>query len=474
VRELELDAAAVRRMVGDVLDRLGPWLDGLQTSRMTTPTGGHRAAAALRRDWPEDGVGWGPILPLLDRALATSLDPTSPGYLAYIPGGGLPHAAVADLYADLVNRYTGLWMPAPGFVALEVDVLRWFAAMVGYGEEAGGVLTSGGSLANLAGIVAARHRRFGDRPFHGARIYRSREAHHSVDKAAKIAGFPSSSLVDAPTDERFRVRVDALRAQIRADLDAGLEPLAVVGNAGSTAVGAVDDLAALADVCAEHGLWLHVDAAYGGFFGLTERGRAALAGWDRADSIALDPHKGLFLPYGTGCVLAKRRADLRDAHAVHATYLPSSDADPLAWDFADLGAELSRPNRGLAVWLPLVMHGFGAFREALDEKLDLARVAADAVRALPHVRLVTEPVLSLFAFRAEPPGLDPESIERLNRRWIAAVDQKRRVFLSGAVIELGFVLRVCVLSFRTHRDRVDALVEDLRSALDEALAKEGS
>ncbi|MEQ1564741.1 MAG: aminotransferase class I/II-fold pyridoxal phosphate-dependent enzyme [Myxococcota bacterium] len=463
--ELELDSVALREMVREVLDRLGPFLDRQQAGPMTTPVGGKKAARDLRRGWPESGTPFRSLLPLLDRALATSLDPTSPGYLAYVPGGGLPHAAVADLYADLVNRFTGLWMPAPGFVTLEVDVIRWFCAMVGYGDDAGGVLTSGGSLANLAGIVAARARTFPDGGFGAARVYRSHQAHHSVDKALSVAGFSRASRVDVPTDGSHRMDPRALDRAIRADRDAGNTPLVVVANAGSTAVGAVDDLSAAADVCAEHQVWLHVDAAYGGFFALTERGRAALRGLDRADSIALDPHKGLFLPYGTGCVLARRRADLRAAHAVEASYLPTPDDDPLAWDFADLGPELSRPFRGLRAWLPLMMHGFSAFRAALDEKLDLARTAAEAIRELPNVRMVSEPTLSLFAFSCEPPGLDLDAISRLNHRWLAAVNARRRVFLSGVTQDGRFVLRVCILSFRTHADRAEWLIEDLRATL---------
>lgn len=473
---LELDGATVRAMVKDVLDRLVPWLDGLQTAPMTTATGGKRAAEALRREWPETGAAWRLTLASLDRALQTSLDTTSPGYLAYIPGGGLPHAAVADLYADLVNRYTGLFMPAPAFVTLEIDVLRWFCRMVGYGPDAGGVLVSGGSIANLGAVVAARTHQLGDDHRDGV-IYRTGQVHHSVDKAAAIAGFSARNLWAVPVDRAHRMDPAALDAAIAADRAAGLRPFLVVANAGSTALGAVDDLQAIADVCLRHGLWLHVDAAYGGFFALTDAGRTTLAGLDRADSIALDPHKGMFLPYGTGCLVVRSRERLREAHAVGASYLPPPSEDPLAWDFADLGPELSRPFRGLRVWLPLVLHGFSAFRDQLDEKLALAQVAAAAVRATPGVRMVSEPMLSLFAFRAEPAGHpDPDG---LTRQWLAAVNARRRVFLTGAVVfdpavgaEL-YVIRVCILSFRTHADRIEMLIADLREAWDEVSGRSG-
>jgi aromatic-L-amino-acid decarboxylase len=245
----------------------------------------------------------------------------------------------------------------------------------------------------------------------------------------------------------------------------------VVAEAGSTPVGAVDDLAALADLCASLGLWLHVDAAYGGFFLLTERGKAALAGIEQADSMALDPHKGLFLPYGTGCLLVKDLATLRAAFAERSAYLPPWQEDDGHWNFADLGLELSRPARGLRIWLPLWLHGAAAFRDALDEKLDLARSAAARVRVLPGVRIVAEPELSLFAFRVEPPEMNAAELDAFNRRVLARVNQKKRLMLTGTTLRdpaLGeevFVIRVCVLCFRTHADRIDMLLEDLSEAI---------
>lgn len=473
---LELPPDVVRRMVKDVLDRLLPWIERQGDEPVSNLTGSAKLAAAIRHDWPEGGEDWSQLFALMDRARQTSLQATSPGYLAYIPGGGIPHAAIADLYADLVNRYTGLWMPAPGFVQMEVDCVRWFCEMVGYPAgpgESGGLLTTGGSLANLGALVTARHHRLGPEFLDGV-AYVTDQTHHSVQKACYVAGLSDRNLRTIPVGADHAMRVDALRSAIAEDRRAGRRPFLVVASAGSTPVGAVDPIAEIADACAAEGLWLHVDAAYGGFFQLTGRGRAALAGLDRADSITLDPHKGLFLPYGTGCLLVRRAAELRAAHAVAASYLPGSQDDAERIDLADLGPELSRDARGLRVWLPLRMHGFSTFRAALDEKLDLARAAADGVRRVSHVRMVSEPVLSLFAFRAEPPGV--ADLDRLNRAWLAATNQRQRVFLSGTVVADPasgaqiFVLRVCVLCFRTHAERIRSLVEDLEGALAQVLA----
>jgi aromatic-L-amino-acid/L-tryptophan decarboxylase len=220
-------------------------------------------------------------------------------------------------------------------------------------------------------------------------------------------------------------------------------------------------------VAARERLFLHVDAAYGGFFALTERGRVTLRGIERADSVTLDPHKSLFLPYGTGCLVVRDREALRRAHAVPATYLPPMQSDEGLIDFCELGPELSRDARGLRVWLPLAMHGAGVFRAALDEKLDLARWAADALRALPGLEVCAEPQLSLLAFRTRVAGASEAEMDARTRRLVAAVNEKQRVLLTGAVVRGRFVIRMCVLSFRTHRDRIEAAIDDVRASLAE-------
>jgi len=263
-----------------------------------------------------------------------------------------------------------------------------------------------------------------------------------------------------------------LAQAITADRAVGLKPFCVVASAGSTAVGAVDPLQALATLCQQEKLWFHVDAAYGGAFLFTERGQVALQGIAAADSITLDPHKGMFLPYGTGCLLVKDRQHLCAANALEAAYLPPSQTDADHWDFADMGPELSRDWRGLRVWLPLKMHGAAAFRAALNEKLDLAQAAAAEIAQLPGIEMVAPPQLSLFAFRHIPAGCTDEALDIHNRRLMSHINQKGRVFLTGVSLQdplqnrTFFVIRVCVLSFRTHADRMAMLLEDLRAALE--------
>jgi aromatic-L-amino-acid/L-tryptophan decarboxylase len=442
-----------------------------------------RVADAVSRPIGEAPLAGGmdEVIALLDRAAAASLCAPGPGYLAYIPGGGIYAAALADFAADCLNRYTGLPAPAPALFRLEQDVLRWLCAAFGYGPDARAVLTPGGSLAILSAVVTARHAHFGETgDLSRATAYTSLQAHHSVAKAARLAGIPTARLRPIAVDAEFRLRPDELARAIAQDRARGLQPFLVVAAAGTTNTGAVDPLPALADLCAAESLWLHVDAAYGGAFVLTGRGQARLAGIERADSIAFDPHKGLFLPYGTGCLLARDGEALRRAHHLGAEYLQDLTAPPgeVSFSPSELGPELSRDFRGLRLWLPLMLHGAGAFRAALDEKLDLAErftAGLDALIAAGQpLDLVARPQLSLVSFRLRRrPGEPLEAWNDRNRALLGEINGRQRVHLSstmlpvedGAAAGQAFTLRVCVLSFRTHARHIDRCLEDLAAAL---------
>jgi aromatic-L-amino-acid decarboxylase len=465
---LELSGRELRALMETVLERVGAHVDSLPRQPAFHLDGAEALARSLEEPLPESGTPFEELLGLLfDRAIPTSFNTAGPGYLAYIPGGGLLHSAVADFIADAVNRYTGVWLAAPGLVQLETNVLRWFARIVGYGDTALGILTSGGSLANFSAIVTARAR-LGESFLDGT-LYASDQAHHSVLKAAALAGFPARNVRIVPSDARFRLRLDALEDMILRDRAAARRPFLLVASAGTTNTGAVDDLAALAAIAEREGVWLHVDAAYGGFFALTQRGRRALSGLQRADSITLDPHKGLFLPYGTGALLVRDPAALATAHATEGAYLPAMRDDGEFVDFCQISPELSRPFRGLRLWLPFKLVGAAAFRAALDEKLDLARLAADELKTIPGLEVVAEPELSTVAFRAAPPGASRASSNELGRRLLEAVNRRKRVYLTGTTVGGQFLLRICVLSFRTHRDRMEDGLEDIRAAAREVL-----
>lgn len=457
----------MRRLVNQAMERIAAYVDSLPAQPSARVEGGAELARSLAEPLPTHGTSFEAILQLLfDRALPVSYNTAGPGYLAYIPGGGLLHTAVADLISDAVNRYVGVWLAAPGLVQLEANVVRWFCEMVGYPGTASGFLTSGGSLANFSAVVTARRELLPENFMNGT-LYASDQAHYSIAKAAMLAGFPADSVRSVPSDPQFRIRIDLLEETITRDRQAGRTPFLVVGNAGSTNTGAVDDLQALADLSKREGLWFHVDAAYGGFFMLTERGRRVLRGIERADSMVLDPHKTLFLPYGTGSLLVRDPAPLRRAHGLSADYLPAmQQADDLV-DFCQLSPELSRPARGLRVWLPIKLHGIEPFRRALDEKLDLAEWAAGELRTISGLEIVAEPQLSTVAFRLHRTGLSVARLNALNRSLIDRVNARGRVYLTGTVLGERFTLRICVVSFRTHLDRMEQGLADIRAVVAE-------
>jgi aromatic-L-amino-acid decarboxylase len=370
-------------------------------------------------------------------------------------------SSLADFVAKCANRFPNLWATAPGIVQIEMNVIRWICDLFGYPAEARGILTTGGSTANLSAIVTARRARLGD-DFLDGTYYVSEQAHASVAKAATIAGFSTRNLRPIPVDGELRMRTNALREQIRADRSAGLRPFLVVPNAGSTNTGAIDPLDEIADVAAEEGLWMHADAAYGGFFVLTERGRERLRGIERADSITLDPHKGMFLPYGIGSLVVRDGASLRAAHYSGADYLQDVAAEGELPNLSEYSIELSRDFRGLRVWLPLQLHGVAAFRSLLDEKLDLAQYLDEALRSDPALDVPWRPQLTVVPFRLH------DGDDAANRAFLDRINASKRVFCSSTLLDGRFTIRACILNHRTHRDRIDEAIEIIRKAAAEA------
>jgi aromatic-L-amino-acid decarboxylase len=444
----------MRRLIDEAAHRVIAHIESLPSQPAQNVEGAIDFARTLIEPLPERGEAYETLLDFLfDEAVPRSFNAAGPGYLAYVPGGGIYHAAVADYIADAVNRYVGVFAAAPALAQLEANVVRWFCEIVGYGKGSGGVLTTGGSLATLIALVAARREMLGD-DFARATLYCGDQIHYAFQKSASLAGF--STIREIASDGQFRVRLDALEEAIARDRAAGLRPFLLAGSAGTTATGAVDDLAALARIARENAMWFHVDGAYGAFFALTERGRARLRGMEEADSVVLDPHKTLFLPFGTGALVVRDAAKLRRAHSMHADYLPAFQQEDELVDFCELSPELSRDFRGLRVWLPLKMFGIAPFREQLDEKLDLAAYAAEELRKIDGIEIVAEPQLSILAFRVA--GDDAR-----NRDVLRRINARKRVMLTPAVVGGQFVIRICIVSHRTHRDRVDMALEDIRA-----------
>ena len=461
VHPLDPTPDQMRAMGEEAVGFVADFIAGLDEAPAVNVDRAMDVARELRATPPEEGGDFRVALEEFAAAALNGFEPAGPGYLAFVPGGGVFSSTLADFLAKGVNRFPNLWETAPGIVQIEVNVIRWICDLFEYPEAARGILTTGGSTANLSAIVAARRAKLPENFLEGT-YYVSEQVHASVPKAAAIAGFSKRNLRKVATDGDLRMDADALREQVRADRAAGMRPFLVVPNAGSTNTGAIDPLGDIADVSAEEGLWMHADAAYGGFFQLTERGRERLRGIDRADSITLDPHKGMFLPYGIGSLVVRDGAALRAAHYSGADYLQDVSSEGELPNFAEYSIELSRDFRGLRVWLPLKLHGVRAFRELLDEKLDLAQHLFDALSADPTLEVPWRPQLTVVPFRLQSGDDDA------NRRLLDQINASRRVFCSSTVLDGRFTIRACILNHRTHRDRIDEAIEIIGKAVREA------
>ena len=390
------------------------------------------------------------------------LNPASGGHLAYIPGGGIYTAALGDYLADVFNRYAGVFYASPGAVRMENMLIRWMCDLVGYPAGSHGNLTTSGSLANMIAMVVARdgkNIRSADIP--RSVIYLSRQAHHSIDKGIRVTGLGECILRFVAIDEKFRIIPADLERLIEEDKAAGLNPFLVVASAGTTDVGAIDPLVEIGAIAKRQGLWYHIDAAYGGFFILTEEGKEKLRGLELSDSLIIDPHKGLFLPYGLGVVLVRNVEDLKRSFRFDAHYMQDAFAGPDEISPAEISPELTKHFRGLRLWLPLMIHGVAPFRAGLEEKLLLAKYFYAEVQKLGFESCL-EPELSVVVYRYIPKNSDANEF---NKKLLEAVVADGRVFISSTVLEGNYTLRFACLAFRTHLKTVDTLLEVLRETV---------
>ena len=388
--------------------------------------------------------------------------PASPGYLAYIPGGGLYHSAIGDYLAAVSDKYAGVFFAGPGAVRMENMLIRWVADLAGYPAGAAGNIASGGSIANLIAITTARDAHgLVAAEFDRAAVYLTSQAHHSIEKALRIAGLREAKIRKVETDDRFRMRPDSLAQMIAADRAAGLRPWLIVSAAGTTDTGAVDPLEELGTIAAREKCWFHVDAAYGGFFLLTDHGREIMRGIERSDSAILDPHKGLFLPWGSGIVIVRDAKLLAASNSYFGNYM--QDAQPEASEFspADLSPELTKHFRGLRMWLPLILLGTKPFSAALEEKLLLARYFRDEVQTLGF-EVGPTPDLSIVTFRWHPAGASLDQANEMNKRIVDNLRRDGRIFMSSTMLDERFTIRMAALGFRTHRRTIDLAIKLLR------------
>jgi glutamate/tyrosine decarboxylase-like PLP-dependent enzyme len=398
----------------------------------------------------------------------TGILPASGGQMGYIPGGGLYPSAIGDFLADISNRYSGVSFAGPGAASMELSLVDWMRRLVGYPDTAAGDLTSGGSTATLSALVTARDACGIDHlAIPGACVYMTEQVHHCVQKALHVAGLKDVQQRTVPMDEQFRMDARALEEMIESDRAQGLKPWLAVASAGTTDTGAVDPVSEIGAIAHKHDLWFHLDAAYGGFFLLCQEGREILQGLNQADSIVMDPHKGLGLPYGTGAVLVKKGAQLARSNTYYADYMQDAIPQSREEDWkspADLSLELTRPFRGPRMWFPLKLFGLKPFRASLAEKIWLARYFHQQLGDISGFEVGPYPDLSIVTFRYRPKSGDTDDF---NKRLMESVHQDGKVFITSTRVNGRFTLRLAVLNFRTHLATVDYLLELLqRNALE--------
>ena len=474
---LGLDAEAMRalgyRTVDMLVDRLTD--PSIPPLRRATPA---EMRERLSAPPPQEGQPYDAILDRLGRDVLPFMSRGDhPGFMAFIPFSGTWPGALGDFVASACNVYAGSWMEGAGPTQLEIEVLGWFKRWIGYPPQAGGVLVGGGSAANLTALACARESLVGAMR-DDVVGYVCDQAHSSLGRAARVLGFRPEQLRVLPADRDFRLDPQTLAAAMAADRRAGRRPLFVAATAGTTNTGAIDPLPALAELCRACGVWLHVDAAYGGFAALTQRGRELLRGLELADSVALDPHKWLYQPYECGALLVRDDPTLRDAFQMTPDYLQDSVAGDEEVNLSDRGVQLTRSARAFKVWLSLQYFGVAAFSTAIDRSLDLARHACDRVRSSDELELLAAPSLGIVCFRRRFAGCDDDAVDRRNAALVTALERSGLGLVSSTVLRGRYAIRLCVMNHTTGRREVDRVIDVLENtqptAADAAGADAGS
>lgn len=420
----------------------------------------------LDHPFTENGYGMDFTLNLFKEEVDESgLNPASGGHLGYIPGGGIFHSALADSLADVTNEYAGHFFVGPGAVRVENMFLRWLMELTGFPHDSVGNLTSGGSIANLIGIVCARDaKNINSDNIKKSVIYTSEHAHHCNHKAIRISGLNEAIFRNVKLDANRKIDAQELEYQIQQDLQDGLNPFLVIASAGTTDLGTIDPLEKIAEITKRFDCWLHIDAAYGGFFILTDEGKIKLKGIENADSLVVDPHKGMFLPYGLGAVLIKNQEALKKSHYYQANYLQDAFNAIEEISPADVSPELTKHFRGLRAWFPLMINGIQPFKDAAQEKLELCRYFYQEIGKISNIELGPEPELSVCAFRYIPKDIDAN---QFNLDLTEEIRKDGRVFHSSTTIEGKVFIRLACLSIRTHIETIELSLKVIQEKINE-------
>ncbi len=460
-RRLEPAAATRQLQLKEIAAYTDSYLDGVHKRPVfsaATAEAAHRSMLSLS----ESPCGIDSALEALRLNVdCLGTDNQASGFLGFIPGGALYESVLGDFIAGITNRYAGVGFVAPGVSDLEQSLISWLVKLMGYPASAEGDLTSGGSIAALSAVVTARESRsIAGQAIATSVVYVTSHTHHCILKALKIAGLSLCIVREVQCDNDYRMDSEGLAQSVKEDKAAGLNPWLVVATAGTTDTGAVDPIQAIADIADRNDLWLHVDAAYGGAFMLCEEGRRRLGGIERSDSLMFDPHKGFFIPFGSGVVLIREGSGLYDAYRARGTYMRDLDRESVAYtrSACDYSPELTRPFRGLRLWMPLKIHGLATFRAALEEKLLLAQYCHQRLSEIKGFELGPLPDLSIVVFRYIPEKGDANAF---NQKFSDELRDNGDIFLSTTVLDGKLMLRLAVLAVATHIDTIDFTIEAL-------------
>lgn len=455
----------IRAWGNSVIELMGHYLSSLRDCKVYSDATSREIRDRLDPTLPKEGVGFDELLKVFrETIIPFSRQNAHPRMFGYVQSPGTPVAALADLLASFLNANLTAWRSAPAPVELERLTIDWIRQILGFGPGAAGLFLSGGSMANLTALATAREVKAVSSG--RGRVYASSETHHSITKAAALLGIGRENVRLVEVDKQFKMRTDDLAAKISADLKAGYEPFFVVANAGTVNTGAVDRFPEIGKIAKRHDLWLHVDGSYGAFAILAQSVRDLFAGIERADSIALDPHKWLYLPVDVGCVIYREPEKARPAFALEAEYTRvfAEQVDE-AFAFWDFGPELSRRFRALKVWMLLKGVGLHELGQAIESNLACARHFESLVLASDDFEMMAPVELSIFCFRHLPSRLRhaaPEAIDAFNEKLMVALQRDGSSYLSNAMIDGRFALRGCVLNHRTTLADMETLVDDLR------------
>jgi Glutamate decarboxylase and related PLP-dependent proteins len=462
---LDLDHDTMQRLGRDVADLVAEHLSTLREQPVLDAIDRATAERLIAAPPPAHGTDFDTLLTTLrERIFAHAAREPHPGFIAYVPSCPTFPAVLGDWLATGFNFFAGVWPMASGPNEVELVVVDWFRQWLGMPKGSGGLLTSGGSNANFTAVVAARHEATLEDPARIMRltVYMSSQTHSSATRAAWMAGIPRANVRLIPVDAEYRIRMDELAAAIAADRAAGLIPLMVVGNGGTTNTGAVDPLAELAELCRSESIWLHVDAAYGGFGVLCERGRRALAGIELADSVTMDPHKWLYIPFECGCIIAREPRRLAAAFSIYPDYLKDVESAGTEVNFADYGEQLTRRARGIKIWLSVCYYGMDALSEAIAYSMELAAHAERFAREEPALEVLSPATLGILCFRARPHDVsDPTELDSLNERIANDINATGRWLISTTRIDGALSLRICPIGFRSTIEDMQELVLEI-------------